>query len=171
MYWCWFVIKICRSLFSEHLCMVLLWTILSDVLFLRLMCIQAGQMYILIHVLKAEMWSFQRIGPKNLKKTDSIPIPFLKCKAMHKAMQKQRQPQQLRMSEMYRIGPIRPYPKYSHYFYLRWFPGTNQPRITLTLLQFSGYSCQPECAQTNGKLVSCGIYPSRTLMLRSQEDA
>ncbi len=33
--------------------------------------------------LKAEMWSFRRIGPKKLKETDSIPISFLKCK--HKA--------------------------------------------------------------------------------------
>ncbi len=31
--------------------------------------------------LKAEMWSFRRIGPKKLKETDSIPILFLKCKA------------------------------------------------------------------------------------------
>ncbi len=28
-----------------------------------------------------------------------------------------------------------------------------------------GYSCQSECSQTNGKLVSCGIYPRRTLKL------
>ncbi len=27
-----------------------------------------------------------------------------------------------------------------------------------------GYSCQLECAQTNVKLVSCGIYPRRTLI-------
>ncbi len=26
-----------------------------------------------------------------------------------------------------------------------------------------GYSCQSECSRTNGKLVSCGIYPRRTL--------
>ncbi len=28
-----------------------------------------------------------------------------------------------------------------------------------------GYSCQLECAQTNGKLVSCGIYPQKNLKL------
>ncbi len=32
-----------------------------------------------------------------------------------------------------------------------------------------GYSCQLECAQTDGKLVSCGIYPKETLIIMFME--
>ncbi len=44
--------------------------------------------------LKAEMWSFQRIGPKKLKETDYIPISFLK------SFKNAKQLQQLWKSEM-----------------------------------------------------------------------
>ncbi len=55
---------------------------------------------------------------------------------------------------------------FSGKYYMRlachWFQVDRNTHICMPVLKYA-YSCQRECAQINVKLISCGLYPRRTL--------